>query len=203
MPAMDQCLGRIRLSKLHTFTAQVGKQGPVVGQEITQRRVDRVGQPLQLLPFLWREQRQGILHHTAVGNESIESLSIEVGVAAKDCLDRLFRLLAVHRAHFARTAYKANGPGDVIRGKFRGRRRRSGRLRWLGVRRSNVRTRSGGGRHTHCRRALQIVEHVPERRKIIQSEVFTRRNVEILAQLAEELGLLDAVDAQVGFQIGV
>ncbi len=30
-----------------------------------------------------------------------------------------------------------------------------------------------------------------------------RRDVEVFLQLAEHLGLLDAVDAQVGFQIGV
>ena len=44
---------------------------------------------------------------------------------------------------------------------------------------------------------------MPERGKIIEGEIFTRRNVEILAQLAEQLGLLNAVDAEVRFQVGI
>ncbi len=42
-----------------------------------------------------------------------------------------------------------------------------------------------------------------QRGEVIQRHVFIGLHVEVLGQLAEELGLLDAVDAQVGFQIGV
>ena len=53
------------------------------------------------------------------------------------------------------------------------------------------------------RRAPEKLQHVPQRREIVQGEIFRRRHVEVFPQFAEELGLLDAVDAQVGLQVGV
>ena len=44
---------------------------------------------------------------------------------------------------------------------------------------------------------------MPQRREIVERQVLVRLHVEVFGQLAEELSLLDAVDAQVGFQVGI
>ena len=42
-----------------------------------------------------------------------------------------------------------------------------------------------------------------QRREVVERHVLGRLHVEVLGQLAEQLRLLDAVDAQIRFQIGV
>ena len=64
-----------------------------------------------------------------------------------------------------------------------------------------------------ARRAMRLdeeIEDVPQRGEVVERQASARlrrrpqgTDVEIFSQLAEELGLLDAVDAQVGFQIGI
>src|SRR5258707_600801 len=49
----------------------------------------------------------------------------------------------------------------------------------------------------------QIVQYAPQGAEVIERQVRLRRQMKSLAQLAEELRLLDAVDSQVRFQIGV
>ncbi len=42
-----------------------------------------------------------------------------------------------------------------------------------------------------------------QRREVVEREIVSRREVEVLLQLAKELRLPDAVDAQIGLEIGV
>ena len=88
--------------------------------------------------------------------------------------------------------------------------------RATGAAAAGPRCRSGDGRSAAAlplRAGVDLTrkfEHVPQRGKVVERQSSARlhrrpqgTDVEILLQLAEELSLLDAVDAQVGFQIGV
>ena len=70
------------------------------------------------------------------------------------------------------------------------------------------RSRSGsrglrGWRFALDRHAAQVIHHMSQCGEVIEREVFRRGDVEVFLQLAEQLGLLDAVDSQVGLQIGI
>ncbi len=64
------------------------------------------------------------------------------------------------------------------------------------------RLRRAGARRDSALGLDEKIEHVTKRREVVQRKILRRLYVEVLAQLAEQLGLLDAVDAQVGFQVG-
>ncbi len=49
----------------------------------------------------------------------------------------------------------------------------------------------------------QEPDDVTQRRKLIEREIFARRDVEVLLQFAEQLCLLDRIDPQVRFQVGI
>ena len=49
----------------------------------------------------------------------------------------------------------------------------------------------------------QYRQYMPQRGEIVQRHVFGRAHLEVFSQLAKKLGLLDAVNSEVGLEIGV
>ncbi len=160
---------------------------------------DRLGQAVQLVEFLPGEQGHGIFGGAAFDSKSVQRRRVEIGIAAEDRLDRLTGSPAMLEAHLVRIAVEA----DYFRNALNRRCRRSIDLRQLGNRQSVSGSRRGFAGRAFDRRPAEIIHHVSQRRKIVQRDILARRDVEILAQLAEQLGLLDAVDAQVGLQVGI
>ena len=133
-------------------------------------------------------------------------LEIQIRIQHVARIARLLRHDAEHLVENGFAGSRGRRSRDRHRSRSRNRRswkrgRRGRERRWWGWGQS--RSAQSGRRSRSPLALLHVANHVAEGRIIAQLQVVLARNAEGLAHHREHFGLLDRVDAQIGFQIEI